>query len=109
MNRRSFLKRLGILAGAAVVAPTAVVSAMQYPDFVPGRTYHNGLCFKNGPWHKNNSNTRRGYYKLQEWLRDKVPPRFWDAKRVELFKEKYDYNTRIGVAVSYKSPLRPIR
>jgi len=97
ITRRRFFKRLGMIAGCAVIAPSISLERLQHPNFVPGQRLRNAGRYQNG--HEYFART-----KLNEWLKSKVPMGFRHGKKPEYITKSFDYGTQMGMVISYQSP-----
>jgi hypothetical protein len=103
MNRRTFFKSLGAIAGVSAVAPSIALKRLEYPDFIPGRRYRNAVRTRQRDEKVFNR------LKLIHWLEKKVPPNFINRFNVEFKDKEFDLGHEFGTGISYRSPLRPIR
>jgi hypothetical protein len=113
MNRRSFLKRCGILAGASFVAPKLVLQTLECPDFVPGMRYTNAVIMGGDDWRKLSETERmqttfNARHLLEEWLKNTVPERYIKTSNIKTYSKLFDWGTKFGMCIEYTAPLKPI-
>ena len=106
VNRRSFLKRLGVISTALAVCPSTGLERWQYLDFIPGETVSQGVI---GPvcWGVLKKETANEWAKrlLNRWIESIVPERFRHGKK-EYNYTTFDYGNKIGTSINYTIPFR---
>jgi len=110
LNRRQFLKVLGITSIAAFVDPLKAleVAAKEIYNFTPGDYYRNALVVKK-PLKSWTEEERNEFVSiLDDWLRKKVHPDYLDFNKVEYFFSDCDWGKEGGVVISYHVPEEPV-
>ena len=98
ITRRHFFKRLGMIAGCAVIAPQISIERLKYADFTPGQRLRNACRY---PVTQSDSIAKS---KLMGWLKTKVPPGFRYGKSPKFVTKLFDFDTQKGMAIGYDSP-----
>lgn len=115
MDRRHFFKRLGMIAGCAVIAPSISIERLKFANFEPGKISIIAIrSFSDEVpgswlWHQHMCGALKIHKrKLEEWFEKQVPANFLNAEKIKYTDKLFDYDHTIGTAGRYKAPMRPI-
>ena len=113
MNRRSFLKLvgLGILGGGA--AKGALWEKITYPHFVLGQPIRHAIrsvpCWDiplySSKWHHLMLTLKKAQERLLTmWMKRIIPPKYFDPKKIKFKSKLFDYDTVVATSGHYKYP-----
>jgi len=110
LNRRQFLKVLGITSVAAFVDPLKALEGVARGtyNFTPGDYLRNAIFIKK-PVSSWTEKERCNFVSiLDDWLRKKVHPGYLDFNKVEYLFSDLVWGMKGGVAIGYHVPEEPI-
>ncbi len=110
LNRRQFLKVLGLGVAVATVAPTIVIEEIvkKTYNFIPGTQYRHAVSLYQPVNSISIERKREMMGLLDEWLRRKIHPDYLDFNMVDYTFMNGDYSHVGGVGVCYTIPEKPI-
>ena len=114
VNRREFLKILGLGTAVATIAPVKAVEIIaervikKTYDFVPGEVYRHAIAFKLPFRIMDEERKKEAVELLDNWLKCKIHPDYLDINRVEYMVQMDDWDMKGGVALSYTVPENPL-
>ncbi len=110
LNRRQFLKVLGLGVVVATVAPTMVIEEIvkKTYNFIPGTQYRQAISLYQPVNSISIERKREMMSLLDEWLRRKIHPDYLDFNMVDYNFMDGDYSHIGGVGVCYVVPENPI-
>jgi len=116
LNRRQFLKVLGISSTVALVDPLKVIEAgarTRFPrrksyNFTPGEYYRYAININKPVSVWTESERRKFVSILDNWLRNKIHPDYLDFNQVEYVFQDCYWELRGMAALGYHVPRKPV-
>ncbi|KKL47065.1 hypothetical protein LCGC14_1578420 [marine sediment metagenome] len=109
LNRRGFLKAMGLATVAAFTNPELLINRLAFPDFAPGQLYRMAVAFDKPVRMMSLSQRKQCMNTLDKWMKRKIPSNFLNFNNVRYKFQDSDWGNRGGVGISYLAPEKAIR
>ena len=109
LNRRGFLKVMGLVTVSAFTNPELAINRLAFPDFIPGQQYRMAVAFDKPVKAMSLSQKKQCMNMLDTWMKKKVPSNFLNFNNVRYKFQDSDWGNRGGVGISYLAPEKAIR